>query len=122
MAITPIQLRAKTKGGKGGLIGGIIGTAVGGVAGTFAGNPMAGAAAGGALGRTVGGLADPGKMTQPRGVSTLQAATREDPKVKMAQLIKASEEIRTSGRFSKPQREELLGTIGPAIEELRVRV
>lgn len=115
MALRPIQIKPKESGGKGGLFGTIAGTVLGAAAAPFTGGASV---ALGPLGGAVGGLADPAKQSGGRGVP-LSTMAQQDPQVKLAQLMKASEDIRKSALFSEPEKQELFSTITPAIDALR---
>lgn len=120
MALAPVQLKEKRKGGKGGLFGTIAGVVGGGLLGAFGGpaGAAAGASLGGKIGGTVGGLVDPGRIEGGRGVPLAQEASRNS-EVQLAQLLDAQKELMNTTKFTEPEKQEALASLNPAVEVLR---
>lgn len=79
MAISPITVEPKQKGGRGGLIGKIIGGALGVIAAPWTGGASIGA--GMAAGSAIGGAADPARTVGGKPVGTLDSQIDHNPEV-----------------------------------------
>jgi len=117
MALSPIQLKPKRKGGKGGLIGKIAGGIIGAIGGALAPatggtSALAGAAAGSALGGTAGGLvgeaADPLRETGGKGVGTLSRVSKVNPEVMVAQIADGQRELARLPDVSATEKQTLI--------------
>ena len=111
MALSPVKVPEKKKGG----FLGSLGTVLGGVAGAVVGGP-AGALKGASIGRSVGGMAQ-GSGGGGGGASVpLQNVAKRDQNVQLAQLDEAR---KAADSLPAKQREEALGTLNPAFEHLK---
>lgn len=118
MAITPVNVLPKKKGGFLGSLGRALGGAAGAVGGAMVGGPVGalkGASTGASIGGAVGGMAQGGQSSGGTSVP-LQSVAKRDPNVQLAQL----DEARKAADFLPAnQREEVLGTLNPAFEHLK---
>jgi hypothetical protein len=119
MALSPIQLKPKQSGGKGGLWGTVIGGGLGAIAAPFTGGSSIGA--GMALGGAVGGAVDPAKQSGGRGVSTLDTAAKMSPGVQKRQLLDIMEEVKMSPELDEQKKRDVEAMFNPAIDVLSRR-
>lgn len=120
MSLSNVVLKPRqTGGGKGGLVGKIVGGTAGAVGGFIAGGP-GGAVTGAGIGSNVGGMlgnaADPAKFSEPRGVSSLEGAAKQNPYIDLDKLTETKNLLAQSTDLPAPEIESYTSMINQAIE------
>ena len=124
--LSPVQLKPKQSGGKGGLWGKIAGGALGlgaAVAAPFtAGTSLAAIpAAMGAAGVAapiIGNAIDPAKQSGGRGVQTLETAAKQSPMVQKRQLLDLQKDIEMATDIGEDKKRKLDSIFNPALDIL----